>query len=417
MSTFTKFFKSSNLSWAYFCFYLSIFLLALLVVLHLTPSPISTTHTLGLLISAILSCALGITLIKKYLVERAKTIAMSLATIEYVNGVVDKDLKPQNLDGQVNAVITTTTRIARFMPIILNTSQELAAKANDLFEANKSSNDEHKRESDMVGEIASSLAKISATVTKISNEAESAGTCVAETDSHTQNGKLIMTNAVVAMDDLSDKVTSVSKLVIELVEKTKDISVVLDVIVAISSKTNLLALNAAIEAARAGEQGRGFAVVADEVRNLASQTQASVAEIDQTIKEIETKAQQAIDSANESVHAAGDCEEMILSACDVFAVLVGAVESSKEANEGIASATRKQTDVTASAQRDLDDIKKTAEESISLARITARHCDETSKTASQLKLVAFQLMPGWKSSDPAEDHQPDIHHDDDIELF
>jgi|GEM_PF-147653 len=75
------------------------------------------------------------------------------------------------------------------------------------------------------------------------------------------------TNAVKALEVMSQKVQTIINMITE-----------------VSSQTNLLALNAAIEAARAGEQGRGFSVVADEVRKLAEKSSSAAKEISDTIE-------------------------------------------------------------------------------------------------------------------------------------
>lgn len=84
-----------------------------------------------------------------------------------------------------------------------------------------------------------------------------------------------------AREQAQEMTTSVNEK-IEKSKSVKEINVLTENIIAITSQTNLLALNASIEAARAGEAGRGFAVVAEEIGNLAT----SSAETASQIKEV-----------------------------------------------------------------------------------------------------------------------------------
>ncbi|MBP9596203.1 MAG: HAMP domain-containing protein [Fusobacteriaceae bacterium] len=75
----------------------------------------------------------------------------------------------------------------------------------------------------------------------------------------------------------------------DIIESSKAIDNMINIIDDIAFQTNLLALNAAVEAARAGEQNRGFAVIAEEIRNLAKTSSTAAKEIKEKIKESEVK--------------------------------------------------------------------------------------------------------------------------------
>ncbi|WP_027340320.1 methyl-accepting chemotaxis protein [Halonatronum saccharophilum] len=71
-------------------------------------------------------------------------------------------------------------------------------------------------------------------------------------------------------------------------KSSKKIKEITELISSLAEETDLLALNASIEAARAGEHGHGFAVVASEVKSLAQDTQKSVNNVQEIIKEFTT---------------------------------------------------------------------------------------------------------------------------------
>ncbi len=107
-----------------------------------------------------------------------------------------------------------------------------------------------------------------------------------------------MSNVASYMLELSEMLAHASENNIRLKESSSEIDKIIDYIRNISKQTNLLSLNAAIEAARAGQAGKGFSVVAQEIRKLSEETDKSILEIEEIIKNITLE----IDNSNESMN-------------------------------------------------------------------------------------------------------------------
>jgi len=86
-----------------------------------------------------------------------------------------------------------------------------------------------------------------------------------------------------------------------LMESSRQMTGIVDVIRGIADRISLLSLNAAIEAARAGDAGRGFAVVADEISKLSEQTAESLAEISKLIASTDRDVGIGINGVEETV--------------------------------------------------------------------------------------------------------------------
>ncbi len=109
-----------------------------------------------------------------------------------------------------------------------------------------------------------------------------------------ENGRVSVDSIVGAINDLASNSKDVSDEVLELEKQSNKIDEIVVIISGISEQTNLLALNAAIEAARAGEAGRGFSVVAEEIRKLAEDTNSSLQDIGNLVKDMNAKTRNVV---------------------------------------------------------------------------------------------------------------------------
>lgn len=247
---------------------------------------------------------------------------------------------------------------------------------------------EQRSETDMV---ASAMNEMSATVQEVARHATQTASASSGADEESKAGVKVATEALDGIEVLIRDIENAAQVIKQVEDDSASIGMVLGVINGIAEQTNLLALNAAIEAARAGEQGRGFAVVADEVRTLASRTQKSTEEIQQTIEQLQNgvrNAVKAMEGAQVRAHAGSEC---VAKAAQSLTVIAGEVGTINDMNTQIATAAEEQSAVAEEINRNITTISMIADTTSTDAQQTARISDELVHLAAELNRLVSQF--------------------------
>jgi methyl-accepting chemotaxis protein len=188
------------------------------------------------------------------------------------------------------------------------TLNEASTELNQVMGEAEQGVERQKSESD---QVATAMNEMTAAAQEVANNASEASDAADHANVQVCDAQGLVHQTIEVIGGLSEQVEEGVKVIQKLGSDSRKIDSVLEVIREIADQTNLLALNAAIEAARAGEAGRGFAVVADEVRTLASRTQKSTQEIQET-----RKVSDALQRINQAVGTINDMNTQIASAAE-----------------------------------------------------------------------------------------------------
>ena len=175
-------------------------------------------------------------------------------------------------------------------------------------------------------------------------------------DNAQQANQLAMGASTVAVQG-GDVVGQVVETMKGINESSKKIADIISVIDGIAFQTNILALNAAVEAARAGEQGRGFAVVAGEVRSLAQRS----AEAAREIKQLITASVDRVEQGSALVDKAGHTMEEVVSAIRRVTDIMGEISTaSAEQSAGVAQVGQSVTEMDQATQQNAALVEESA---------------------------------------------------------
>lgn len=344
-----------------------------------------------IIVIGIISVLLGLlmaTLLARSIIKPLKTTADSLRNIAAGDGDLTARLDDSGRDELANLASSFNHFVAHIHSLIKQVGAatvQLSAAAEELSASSTDTSQQAKKEQSETLQVATAMNEMTATVTEVADNAAQTSHAAGAANELALSGKQKLANTQESIQGLANDIEAAAQIINHLSNDSQEISKILDVIRDISDQTNLLALNAAIEAARAGEQGRGFAVVADEVRSLASRTQNSTVDIQHMIERLQTGAEKAVSSmeqsrnkATASVTSCSDTDEALTS-------IAAAIETINTMNIQIAEAARQQSQVADEINHNISFITDAAEMTSSSTEQVNTAADELAKLANELQ--------------------------------
>lgn len=195
-------------------------------------------------------------------------------------------------------------------------------------------------QSDVVNKTTTYVEQMSANIDSVAKNAGAAQQAAVSTRDSASAALNLVRELIDGMNRIRTHVEASESRLRSLGDHSQEIGSIVEMIGAISSRTDMLALNASIESVRAGEHGRGFAVVAEEVRKLAEQAAQATREVAGLIESIQLETQESIALMAEEreeveaevarVNAAGDALERISQISSDSASQVGEITNATQ---------------------------------------------------------------------------------------
>lgn len=240
--------------------------------------------------------------------------------------------------------------------------------------------------------------EMSSAIEEIANDVQASLITTNEAVSISTDSLAIINESFKYINKSFEEVNVVQDKMHNVVEVTKEIDKVVNIINEVSEQTNLLALNASIEAARAGELGTGFAIVANEIKKLANNTKESANFIRDMVKRLRSELSVSENSINEAVTVFSKGKEHINKAVTSMDKMEGHLEGISSAFENISANIEEQSAITQEITSRLSEINSQTQTLSEVCMKTGQGIYNISIMAENLRNTALPYFKDFKGN-------------------
>lgn len=249
-----------------------------------------------------------------------------------------------------------------------------------------------------INEVAASSEEISYSIEEISDYVQLSLNNTKDAISKSEDSMKIIRESFSYIDQSFEEMNSVQNKMNHVVEGTKKIDTVVNIINEVADRTNLLALNASIEAARSGEAGRGFSVVANEIKKLAENTKESVNYIKNMVENLREEMDVSNQTIVEAVHVFSKGKEHIHQAVGSMDEMKESLGDISEVFASISANVEEQSAATQEVTARLSDVNDLTEKLSDVCMKTGQGIYTISSMAENLRNTALPYFKDFKGN-------------------